>query len=378
MKNNPRRGEKRSANPGSAAMAALPRSARFGIPGLVEVEVDDKGFSASTPVGSVRADADGVTVGSKVGGVTVGKDGVRIDSPVGGVEIRNDGVSVATPTGGVSIGSDGSVSVTPPGGTPRLGAGGAGEIGIPFPSFKLTAMEIPIPVPRFTIQPLDIPLPVPRFSTERLQLPLTVPAFGVPEAVPGWPFGTSSSFPDVVMTPPGLPAPLPWFEAPAPWVPQVCRAVAPTVAIWKYGTHAQGGAVNSGVGILPPGTLRSDIDFGATLEARLTAERVPAGLANAAAKTLAAAWDGWFDKFTGSLQYPLFMAYPGPFAGPMPNLAVPLVAAGVSTGWAAVTPLALEQAFLAMPDILGDAALRVTGPGALPSGRKWAWVPARI
>jgi hypothetical protein len=154
------------------------------------------------------------------------------------------------------------------------------------------------------------------------------------------------------MTPPGLPAPLPWFEAPAPWVPQVCRAVASTVAAWKFGTHAQGGTVNSCVGILPPGTLRSDVDFLATLQARLTAEGVPGGLADAVAKTLAAAWDGWFAKFTGSLLYPLFVAYPGPNALPMPNVPAPLIAAGASSGWPAVTPVALEQAFLAVPGVL--------------------------
>jgi hypothetical protein len=123
------------------------------------------------------------------------------------------------------------------------------------------------------------------------------------------------------------------------------------VAIWKSGTQVQGGTVNSCVGVLPPGTLRSDVDFRSTLQARLTAEGVPGGLANAVAKALAAAWDGWFAKFTGSLLYPAFVAYPGPMAVPMPNVPVPLVAAGVSSGWSSMTPVALEQALLAAPGV---------------------------
>lgn len=353
-------------------------AARFGIPGVLEVDIDDNGFSATTPVGSVRADENGVSVGSTVGGVSVGKTGVTVNSPIGGIDIRNDHIRVETPVGGVTIGADGTVRVTGPDGT-EMPLPGTGNTGLPMPTLKLTPMEIPIPVPRFTVQPLDIPLPVPRFTTEPLQLPLSVPGFTHFPTGIAWPFGAGSTFPDVAMTPsplgplpipypnltaaaaafgqfgaftrwPGnlasaaLPAPLPSPEPPALWVPEMRRAVAHTVMLWKAGTHVNGGVVYSVVGVLPAGAIRSDIDFGKTLEARLKAENVPTSLGKVLSKVLAAAWDGWFAKFIGSLFYPAFIAYPGPHAAPMPNIPVPLLAAGVSAGWAELMPTALDQA----------------------------------
>jgi len=345
--------------------------------GIVTVEANDEGYSIETDFGKISGDGTSVTVESDLGSATVGANGSSFTS--GG--------------GGIQIGEDGRVTFTDPGGKEVPGFGG-----LPFPTSSTKPFEIPIPVPCFKTKPLEIPIPVPSFSTERLPIPITLPTpeaapLPIPFTFP-MPFNPGN-FPNVSMTPtPGGPVPIPypnmgmapwsswlasaaglagmpagvlggiwegmsevlggamaggappqfdlnlptipWLEPPAPWVAEIGRAVARTIAQWQLASRVDPGATvlcNGVICILQPGWIESGIDFRQVLRVELATEGLPEEFAKAVSKVFAEAWNHWFAGHSGTLTYPAFAAFPGPQTPPMPNIPQPLVAAGVSTGW---------------------------------------------
>ena len=103
---------------------------------------------------------------------------------------------------------------------------------------------------------------------------------------------------------------------------------------WIGSARIKGGQINGPSATLTPGSLVSDGNIESRILQKLSGSQVPAEIARALAKELAAAWNDWAKGFQMTIPkaYPSFAAFPGPVAPPTPALGAFAVSLGSSVG----------------------------------------------
>lgn len=298
-----------------------------------------------------------------------------IDLPTGGrVAVSPRGAEVSLAGGGrVSFGPGGGAVEVP--GAGRLEVSGTGMVLLPdgqlwntrdlfFPDVGSTPTPggpVPIPYPNIGTSPIEIRIPIPHFVVERLEVPITLPTFSahpldVPVPMPRVQ-PTPFDLPWPYLMPPGfrlpaLPAAMPFPDMPelvtslgppARYVTQIKTAIAGVVDQATLSTEVVVGVINGSVGMIPPGALRSSVNFKSALRSALLAAGVPSTPYFSITDILADAWTDWFAGFSTIVQYPSFAQWPGPEAPPMPAIGQTL-SVGQSSGASKISAIALHAA----------------------------------
>ena len=99
------------------------------------------------------------------------------------------------------------------------------------------------------------------------------------------------------------------------------------------------------------------------------------------AKGVAECWKEWADNVTvpGLPFYPIFVAFPGPMAPPMPNVPFPLISC-TSSGMSKMTPTMLKDAMVNNFDVDeqdGQFTAVVNAIGTALSAAFMSWLPSQ-
>ena len=143
-------------------------------------------------------------------------------------------------------------------------------------------------------------------------------------------------------------------EALEKFIDGICGAICQAIDTWMKTTTITGVLINGPVGMLVPGGV-----IGPPLTPLILAG-APNGTpqefkySGAIAMAVGTLWQPWQLGLSGTLMYPAFAVFPGPFAPPMPNVPMPLIAFA-SPGEAGLSPVVLKammEANLADPKAL--------------------------
>ena len=154
------------------------------------------------------------------------------------------------------------------------------------------------------------------------------------------------------------------------------------VDLWRVKAQFQNLTINAAFANGTPGCL-----FGPSLEPDIKMLSYPTASGyrkkwrDAVAAGVAECWKEWADNVTvpGLLFYPAFIAFPAPFAPPMPNIPQPLISCP-STGMVKMTPAMLQQAMVNHFDVDeqdGQFAAVANAIGTALSAAFMSWLPAQ-
>lgn len=154
------------------------------------------------------------------------------------------------------------------------------------------------------------------------------------------------------------------------------------VDLWRVKAQFQNISINAAVANGSPGCL-----FGPSIEADIKMLSYPAATGfrkkwrDAVAKGVAECWKEWADNVTvpGLPFYPVFVAFPGPMAPPMPNVPFPLISC-TSSGMSKMTPTMLKQAMVDNFDVDeqdGQFTAVANAIGTALSAAFMSWLPSQ-
>ncbi|HQT98160.1 MAG: hypothetical protein ACYC47_02730 [Desulfobacteria bacterium] len=122
----------------------------------------------------------------------------------------------------------------------------------------------------------------------------------------------------------------------------VCGAISTGIGQWMSAATVVAVNIVGPVGILHPGCVVGPPLTPLILSSAPKATPMELKYSMAVANTIGTMWLPWHIGLTGILSYPAFAAFPGPFAPPMPNIPMPLVAFA-SPGEAGLSPSTLKS-----------------------------------
>jgi len=123
----------------------------------------------------------------------------------------------------------------------------------------------------------------------------------------------------------------------AAYIEGICSAICDGIDKWMKMASIAAVSINGPIGMLLPGCVIGPLLKPLIISTAPTKTDQEKKYSNAIANTISTSWQTWHMGLTGVLNYPAFIAFPGPVAPPMPNVPMPIIAFS-SPGETALSP----------------------------------------